>query len=82
MHREYLLAANAVGNPADGDGLPNAAVLAGNDGALEHLNSLAVPSVIFWCTRTVSPTRISGSSGFMYWLVSAFIKSIVMFSFQ
>ena len=42
MNGEHLLHANAVGNAADGDGFLNAAVLLGNDSALEHLNTLAV----------------------------------------
>ena len=41
MNGEHLLHANAVGNAADGDGFLNAAVLLGNDSALEHLNTLA-----------------------------------------
>ena len=36
---ENLLAANAVGNAANGDGLGDAAMLTSNDGALEHLNA-------------------------------------------
>ena len=40
MQGEDLLAANAVGDAADGNGLTNAAMLAGNDGAFENLNTL------------------------------------------
>ena len=40
MHGEDLLAADAVGNTANGDGLTNAAMLAGNDGAFENLDTL------------------------------------------
>ena len=42
MHGEDLLAAHAVGNTTDSDGLVDAAMLAGNDGAFEHLVALAV----------------------------------------
>ena len=41
MHREDLLAAYAVGNSADGDGLVDAAMLLGNDGAFKSLVALA-----------------------------------------
>ncbi len=41
MDGEHLLNADAVRNTADGDGFLNAAMLLGNDGALENLNSLA-----------------------------------------
>ena len=40
MNGENLLAADAVAQAADGDGLLNAAMLAGNDRSLEHLHSL------------------------------------------
>ena len=42
MHGEYLLAANAVANAADGDRLVDAAVLLGDDGAVEGLVADAV----------------------------------------
>ena len=41
MQGENLLAANAVGNTTDGDGLSNAAVLTCDDSAFENLNTLA-----------------------------------------
>ena len=41
VNRENLLAADTVGDTANGDGFLNAAMLLGNDGALENLNSLA-----------------------------------------
>ena len=37
---ENLLAANAVADAANGDGLADTAVLPGDDGAFEHLNTL------------------------------------------
>ena len=40
MQGEDLLAANAVGDPANRDGLTDAAMLAGNDNAFEHLDTL------------------------------------------
>ena len=40
MQREHLLAAHAVGNPTDGDGFANAAMLAGDHGAFKHLDTL------------------------------------------
>ena len=40
MDGEHLLHAHAVGDAADGDGLPDAAVLLGDDGALEDLDTL------------------------------------------
>ena len=42
MYRKYLLAADAVGDAAHGDGLVDAAVLLGDDRALESLGTLAV----------------------------------------
>ena len=42
MYGEDLLAAYAVGNAADGDGLVDAAVLLGNDSAFESLLTLTV----------------------------------------
>ena len=42
MHREDLFAADTVGDAADGDGLVDAAMLLGNDGAFESLVALAV----------------------------------------
>ena len=42
MYGKYLLAANAVGDAAHGDGLVDAAMLLGNDGALESLGTLTV----------------------------------------
>ena len=42
VHREDLLAADAVADAADGDGLVDAAVLLGNDGAVERLVADAV----------------------------------------
>ena len=41
VNRENLLTADTVGDTAHGDGFLNAAMLLGNDGALENLNSLA-----------------------------------------
>ena len=40
MNGEHLLHAHAVGDTTDGEGLLDAAVLLGNDGTLEHLNTL------------------------------------------
>ena len=40
MQGEDLLAANAVGDAADSDGLADAAMLAGNDNAFKHLDTL------------------------------------------
>ena len=40
MNGENLLHADAVGQAADGDGLLDAAVLLGNDGALKDLDTL------------------------------------------
>ena len=41
MNGEHLLHANAVRDTTDGDGLLDAAMLLGNDGALEDLDMLA-----------------------------------------
>jgi len=41
VYGEDLLAAYTVGNTAHGDGLVDAAMLLGNDGALESLGALA-----------------------------------------
>ena len=41
MQGEHLLNAHAVGDTADGEGLLDAAVLLGDDGALEDLDTLA-----------------------------------------
>ena len=40
MQGEDLLAANAVGDAANSDGLADAAMLAGNDSAFKHLDTL------------------------------------------
>ena len=40
MQGENLLAADTVGNTANGDGLADTAVLTGDDGAFEHLDTL------------------------------------------
>ena len=42
MNGEDLLAAYTVGDTADGDGLVDAAMLLGNDGAFESLSTLTV----------------------------------------
>ena len=42
MQGEHLLTAYAVGNPANSDGLADAAMLAGNDSAFKHLNALTL----------------------------------------
>ena len=41
MNGEHLLTADAVGDAADGEGFLDAAVLLGDDGAFEDLNSFA-----------------------------------------
>ena len=48
VHGEDLLAADAVGDAADGDGLVDAAMLLGNDGAFESLVALAVAFLGCW----------------------------------
>ena len=40
MQGENLLAAHAVGDTANGDGLTDAAVLTGDNGAFKHLDTL------------------------------------------
>ena len=40
MQGENLLAADTVGNTANGDGLADTAVLTGDDGAFENLDTL------------------------------------------
>ena len=40
VNGEHLLHAHAVGDTTDGEGLLDAAVLLGDDGTLEHLNTL------------------------------------------
>ena len=42
MQGEHLLHAHAVGNTTHGEGLLDATVLLGDDGALEHLDTLTV----------------------------------------
>ena len=42
MYGKYLLAADTVGNTADGDGLVDTAMLLGNDGAFKSLGTLTV----------------------------------------
>ena len=42
MYGKYLLAADTVGNTANGNGLVDTAVLLGNDGAFESLGTLTV----------------------------------------
>ena len=76
MYGEDLLAAYTVGDTADGDGLVDAAMLLGNDGAFKSLVALTA-AFTRTVIRTVSPTLSSGSSGFMYCSLRILIRSIV-----
>ena len=71
MHGKDLLAADAVGNAADGDGLVDAAMLLGNDGAFESLGALTVAFL----------DVISGSSFLVYCSLRILTRSIIDPSF-
>ena len=70
VHGEDLLHTDTVGDAAHGDGLGDAAVLLGDDGALEDLDTLT------GAFRTVSPTLTGVTSASRRSLFSSLIRSM------
>ena len=76
VHGENLLAAHAVGDTTNGDGLTDAAVLTGDNGAFEHLDTLTRTFLDAHMNTNGVADLCFGQLFLMYWLDNAFTKSI------
>ena len=74
MYGKYLLAADAIGDTAHGDGLIDAAMLLGNDGAFESLGTLAV--------AFLDADEDTHGVGFMYCSLRILTRSIIQSFFH